>query len=393
MNPTIFFIVGLSVAIIAFWVVVGIRTKKRNGTNSTSSVTHSYVDRDKEAQKLLKLAEGGDAEAQFKLAQTFEFKESDKYMYWLEKSAAQGYEQAIREIADEYDYGSDVAVPPIKKDRKKAIEYFTILADKGDIEAMNRISLIYFVEYNDEEKAREWKERAANAGDTEAMIELGNDYRLIEDIADFDKSEYWYKKATDLGDGGAMKGLGDLYCYDEKRSDYFKAESWYNKAVAAGYHFAYVRLGEMCKEGKGRARDDSAAFEYFKKAADKGEIYGKIHLAEAYISGAGVNKDAKKGVSILEEATKESSLAKYRLGLCYYEGEGVEKDYKRAVQLFTECNKFDRDAQYKLGECYFNGYGVKADKQKAKELWRKSAKCGNKDAAECLKIYFGETAE
>ena len=71
----------------------------------------------------------------------------------------------------------------------------------------------------------------------------------------------------------------------------------------------------------------------------------------------------------------------------------MEKDYKQAFKLFTECHEFDDDAAYRLGECYYNGYGVKVDKEKAKEYWRKSAKFGNEDAAECLKLYFGEKIE
>ncbi len=388
MIPIIIFICMFSIAIIAFWSVIAIKAKKHRGASGYSVGTGYEPD-----GKLLKAAEAGDAEAQFNLAQTYKFKESGKYIYWLEKAAAQGYEEAIRALAEEYDYGSDVAVPPIKKDRKKAVEYFTRLADKGDVEAMNRISLIYFVEYHDEDKAREWKEKAANAGDVESMIELGDDYRLISDIADFEKSEYWYKKAAELGSGGAMKGLGDLYCYDEKKPDYFKAESWYKKAVAADYYFAYVRLGDMCKDGKGCSKDENAAFEYYKKAADNGEVYGKIKMAEAYLKGAGTERNAEKAITILTEASKKSSLAHYRLGLCYYEGDGVKQDYKRAFQLFTECHKLDKDALYKLGECYYNGYGVKADKEKAKEYWRKASTYGNEDAGECLKIYFGETAE
>ena len=110
------------------------------------------------------------------------------------------------------------------------------------------------------------------------MEELGNDYRLIGDIADFDKSEYWYRKAADLGSGDAMKGLGDLYCYDENRHDYIQAENWYKKAVAAKNYFAYVRLGDMVKDGKITQSDASAAYAYYTKAAEKGENQGKVKI-------------------------------------------------------------------------------------------------------------------
>ena len=230
--------------IIAFFVIIGyaisVAKRKSNVTSKTEKPNGGImIETDK---KLLMAAYDGDAEAQFKFAKACEFKDSGKYIYWLEKAAEQGHEEAIRTLAEEYDHGNNVTEPPIKKDKEKAVEYFTRLAEKGDAEAMKSISLIYFVEYKDEDKAREWTEKAANAGDIESMIELGDNYRLLADVEDFDKAEYWYKKAADAGSGEAMKGLGDLYCYDEKRFDYFKAESWYKKAVAAGDYFGYVRL-------------------------------------------------------------------------------------------------------------------------------------------------------
>ena len=345
------------------------------------------------AKEFTDAAERGDAEAQFKLAEVYEFYESDKYIYWLEKAVAQGHKEAIRELADAYQYGHEEAKPPIDKNLGKGLELLKMLADTGDIEAMKDISLCYSVEYNDEDKSREWRERAAEAGDIESMVELGDEYRLFSDISDFDKSEYWYKKAADLGDGGAMKGLGDLYCYDEERHDYFKAEMWYKKAVDNSHWFAYVRLGDMYKEGKGFTKDETMAFNYYKKAADKGESYGLISVAECYLNGCGVACNEKEGFKILEEAVKKGSFkAKYLLGLCYFNGTGVEKNYKKAVEYFQN-SEYGTEANNMLGECYYFGYGVKEDKDKAHELWHNAAERGNEDAISNLKTYFYETIE
>lgn len=343
------------------------------------------------AEKFIKDAQNGDAEAQFNLAEVYEFHESDKYIYWLEKAAEQGYDKAIRTLADEYNYGNDSAEPPIKKDLEKAVKYLSILADKGDTAAMKDISLIYSVEYDDDDKAREWTERAASAGDLEAIEELGDDYRLNSGIADFDKSEYWYKKAAELGSGAAMKGLGDLYCYNELRHDYFKAEMWYKKALDAGYWFAYVRLGDMYMEGKGFTKDESMAFGYYKKAADKGDKHGKVKVAECYLSGAGVAQDEKKAVGMLQEIDDDFN-GNYILGLCYLNGTGVNRDLKKAAELFAKC-KYNEEAENKLGECYYFGYGVKEDRDEAHELWHKAAESGCEDAIVNLKTYFYETIE
>ena len=366
------------------------------GERNSLSASHTNSNEEtykRRAKEFTEAAERGDAKAQFDLAEVYEFHESDKYIYWLEQAAMQGHKEAIRQLADAYRYGNKEAKPPIGVDLEKSLEYLTMLADIGDSEAMRDISLCYSVEFNDDDKAHEWTEKAANAGDIESMVELGDEYRLYSDVADFDKSEYWYKKAADKGDGCAMKGLGDLYCYDKLRHDYLKAEIWYKKAVEHNYWFAYVRLGDMYRDGKGFPKDDTMAFEYYKKAADKGDSYGKVNVAECYLSGRGVVCDEKEGVRILEEAAKDGyGSAEYLLGMCYFKGTGVEKNYKKAVEYFKKP-KYDADATNMLGECYYFGYGVKEDKDKAHELWHQAAKRDCEDAINNLKTYFYETVE
>ena len=383
----LFFIAIISIIIISSRA----RNNKENkGASDYSSGEEIY---EKRAKEFIEAAESGDAEAQFKLAEIYEFHESDKYIYWLERAVAQGHRVAIRELADTYQYGHEEAKPPIGKNLEKALELLKMLADMGDSEAMRDISLCYSVEFDDEDKAREWTERAANAGNIECMVELGDDYRLLSEIADFDKSEYWYKKAADLGNGTAMKGIGDLYCYDKARCDYLKAEMWYKKAVAAEYWFAYVRLGDMYKEGKGFSKDEVMAFDFYKKAADKSDTYGLISVAECYLNGCGVARDEKEAVKILEEVAKKGvGNAEYLLGLCYFNGTGIEKNYKKAVEYFKKP-KYEPEATNKLGECYYFGYGVKEDKDRAHELWHQAAKYGCEDAITNLKTYFYETVD
>ena len=309
-NSIMFMIFGgigviMAAGVIAFIVITVVKVS--SGINKNASYGKVGADNtdkfyEQRAKEFLKAAEEGDADAQFALAEIYEFHESGKYLYWLEKASVQGHAEATRALAEAYDYGNESAVPPIEEDREKAIEIYTRLVEKGDADAMKKISLIYAVNYEDDEKAREWVQKAAEAGDIESMEELGNDYRLIGDIADFDKSEYWYRKAADLGSGDAMKGLGDLYCYDENRHDYIQAENWYKKAVAAKNYFAYVRLGDMVKDGKITQSDASAAYAYYTKAAEKGENQGKVKMAECLFDGYGVDRDEGKAVAILKEA-------------------------------------------------------------------------------------------
>lgn len=389
---TIFIFCGLCAFAIAVYFLASRKSSRSKPENGSGVyVVENTVDKNQE--RLLKAAEAGDAEAQVELAGTYEFKESGKYIYWLEKAAEQDYEEAIRTLADEYNYGNEAAEPKIEKDRTKAAEYLARLADKGDVKAMKDLSLLYAVEFNDDEKSREWTEKAAEAGDLESIEDIGFEYRANPEIKNFEKSEYWFKKAIDAGSVKAIRYLGDLYCYFEGREDYFKAESLYRKALAAGDNFSYIRLGDMHKEGNGFAKDEAAAFECYKKAADKGETLGKVKLSECYKSGSGVERSESKAFEILNAIKEESIFVYYPLGMCYFEGTGTKQDYDKAFGLFKKGSKYDKDSQNKLGECYCFGYGVEADKKEAHKLWLEAAERGSKQAAENLKAHFNETVE
>lgn len=48
------------------------------------------------------------------------------------------------------------------------VKELTARADKGDVEAMNRLSLYYWIYQDDGKQGMQWTERAAEAGDTSA---------------------------------------------------------------------------------------------------------------------------------------------------------------------------------------------------------------------------------
>jgi hypothetical protein len=63
----------------------------------------------------------------------------------------------------------------------------------------------------EEESLLKEEERAANAGDVEAMIRLGNRYADGDGVAqDYTVSMHWYRKAAEIGDGSGMTQVGRL---------------------------------------------------------------------------------------------------------------------------------------------------------------------------------------
>jgi TPR repeat protein len=63
----------------------------------------------------------------------------------------------------------------------------------------------------DYDKARDWYQKAADAGDPGAFYGLGMLYELgLGVVQDYDKARGWYQKAADTGVEPAKQALEDL---------------------------------------------------------------------------------------------------------------------------------------------------------------------------------------
>lgn len=121
--------------------------------------------------------------------------------------------------------------------------------------------------------------------------------------------------------------------------------------AAAGDASAQVKLGEALHEGRGIARDEAAAAEWFRKAADQGSPQGLAALATLYVSGRGVAADPAKAAELMRQAAEKGSVpASYSLGIMYLRGQGVTADRAQALSwLRKAADAKHAPAQYALG--------------------------------------------
>ncbi|MCG8512184.1 MAG: sel1 repeat family protein [Rhodospirillales bacterium] len=87
------------------------------------------------------------------------------------------------------------------------------------------------------EQAQAWFQKAAEAGDVQAMMKLGKLYidgRIVE--RDFEEAEVWYRKALANGNIQALMRLGDVANYKANATDESPVEAYayYATAVALG---------------------------------------------------------------------------------------------------------------------------------------------------------------
>jgi TPR repeat protein len=87
---------------------------------------------------------------------------------------------------------------------------------------------------------------------------------------------------------------------------------------------AQVQVGDAYADGNGVAKDYKQAAEWFRKAADKGDISGLLHLASLYRDGKGVARDMTQAATLYRQAAElDDPTAQGTLGLLYSMGQGV----------------------------------------------------------------------
>lgn len=105
---------------------------------------------------------------------------------------------------------------------------------------------------------------------------------------------------------------------------------------------AQVAVGEKLAAESGStqsARQISEAYrqaaEWYKKAADQGNVAGMIHLAELLRSGKGVARDMAQAVDLYKKAADKNDVnAQGALGVLYSFGQGVQQNYAEAYFWF-----------------------------------------------------------
>jgi len=189
----------------------------------------------------------------------------------LKQLADKGKHLAMNIIGEKYYYGRGV-----RKNYKKAREWYEKSAERGNADAMFSLGLMYENAKGvskDYKKAREWYEKSAERGNDDAMFSIGLMYNNAEGVPkDYEKAIYWYEKAVEKGQDEAMFCLGWLYYYGEGGPvDYAKAKVLFEKAVRRGNADAMLWLGYMYENSQGVPEDKVLAYAYY-ILSDKKEI-------------------------------------------------------------------------------------------------------------------------
>jgi uncharacterized protein len=112
-----------------------------------------------------------------------------------------------------------------------------------------------------------------------------------------------------------------------RSADYIKAIEILRPLAEKGDATAQFRLGSMYADGKGVARDDKMALEWFLKSAQQGDPMAQYDAAASYAAGLGIaQSDAEAARWFRRAADQGMAYAQLNLGLLYAAGRGVPQD-------------------------------------------------------------------
>lgn len=302
------------------------------------------------------LAEEGNAEAQYYLGWIYDYEldENDdtekESLYWYELAMQKGFLKAYLGVnLNKF----------ARKSEADVIAYEAIclgILDFSDeelgLDGLELIGNYHYYTEKDYEKALNWYLRAANAGNTRAMNQVGWMYQNGHGVQqNHEQAMEYFLMASEIGVPVAMNNIGWMYQngYGVAK-DYGKAMDWYLQAAEAGDATAMFNLGYMYTEGLGITQSYSKAMDWYLQAAEAG-----------------------------------NATAMNNIGWFYKDGLGVARNYSTAMEW---CLKAAREgnavAMNQIGDMYCKGYGVERNVAEAKFWLKKSAELGNADSMHYL---------
>ena len=156
---------------------------------------------------------------------------------------------------------------------------------------------------------------------------------------DYLKSESWFNKAAEAGNIDAMNVLAKEYLTGLNfKKDDIKAFTWFKKSAEEGCVESYDYLAMCYEHGIGVKMNSSKAVEWYNKAVENDDEESMYRLAFLYEMGNGVPKDDKKAFDLYKKsAERGSAIAQLSLAYCYFEGTGTQKSSTQAIYWATKA--------------------------------------------------------
>lgn len=268
---------------------------------------------------------------------------------------------------------------------KEGIDFIKKASEGGLNAARRNMAAIHLNGLAGEERnpaaAQALLEKAAAEGDGQAQFELAQFYLELggPERVDDDKAWDWLNKSADAGNPNALATLGSVLL-DGKTfgarkidPDPAKAVEKFTKLAEQNVPAGLRIMGVLHANGvAGVAKDFPKALEYFTRAAQGNDAEAQVVLAGYYDKGVDLDPADQKidvapnPAAALElyrlAARNNVPLALYNVGVFYEEGRSVDQDPVKAFAHYLQAASGNfAPAMYKAGVYYLNGAGTQRD--------------------------------
>jgi TPR repeat protein len=248
------------------------------------------------------------------------------------RAALAGYGSAYNNLGAMYRDGVYVA-----RDPAEAMRLFRLGAGKGNIYSQNNLGVMYRDGVGvprDPKEAAVWFRLAVNNPlDDEDTRRLRPTAQRNLAALEGTGSAPADASASRAAGSAATLAEGDA-AFDRK--DYKLAARIYaTNPPGESLSRALVRLGYLYLNGNGVGKDDKAAFQAFRRAADLGNAIGQNALGNAYRRGDGVAQDAAAALLWHRASASQGYVwGEFNLAIAYKDGAGVATDAREARRWF-----------------------------------------------------------
>ena len=240
-----------------------------------------------------------------------------------------------------------------------------------------------------------WLRRAGLAGEALAAAVVGNLYATPGQLPpNYAEAASWFRRAAEAGHAGSARALGRLLLSGAGvAADPEEAACWLRAAVAQGDAEARADLAGLSLARQVPEADRQATVAWFREGAASGDPAAACNLGICLAEGIGVPRDDSAALELFRSAADRVPIAQYWYGRMLAEGRGTPPDHEAARAWFLRAaENRHADAEVAAGEMLINGRGGAADPKRAMALFERAAATGHAGALFALQILRGPAA-
>ena len=286
---------------------------------------------------------------------------------YLRRAAAGGNKEAAMVMGDWYLKGGMV-----KNDPVQAREWYVMAGHKYSSAAVAEIDFVNGAAPEVREQAWNTLLSLAQSGNARAQVAVAEAYLKKGEVA----------RAAQLAEAGAKQAYPPALTLSALIAKQ-QGKAWIDtmlKAAAAGEPEALAYAGFQLANTRGAA--SSRGVEMLERAARRGIVNGLVKMGRIYLQGRLVPQDKVRAFEYFKKASDKGNVeSKYFLSLCYRDGLGCRVNYGTAVQYALEAAEAgDSYAQTLYATYLRDGLGVRQDINSAMAYLQKAVEQGNKHA-------------